>query len=119
MPMSWRPRVKKIISTASSARGAFIIGIFVTLFLLPCTIGPYIITGGVLSQIEFLQTIPWLLLYNIVFVSPMLAITAIVYIGFATVENVSGWKDKNIKYLHLIAGLMMLGIGIVMVFGLI
>jgi cytochrome c biogenesis protein CcdA len=118
MPMSWRPRVKKLINTASSTRGAFVIGIFVTLFLLPCTIGPYVITGGILSQIEFLHTIPWLLLYNIIFVSPMLAITAIIYIGFTTVENVSGWKDKNIKYLHLTAGLVMLGLGIVMLLGL-
>ena len=39
MPMSMRPKVKKLINTATSVKGAFVIGVFVTLFLLPCTIG--------------------------------------------------------------------------------
>jgi len=117
MPMRMRGSVKKLTSKATSARGSFIIGILVTLFLLPCTIGPYIITGGILSGLEFMQTIPWLLIYNLIFVFPMLAIVFVVFIGFTTVENVSGWKDKNIRYLHLIAGIIMLILGFVIAFG--
>jgi len=119
MPMFLRPKVKKLISAATSVRGAFVIGIFVTLFLLPCTIGPYVIAGGMLSLIDFMATIPWLLIYNLVFVLPMVAITIAVYIGFTTVENVSGWKDRNIRYLHLIAGIIMFLLGVAMLFGLI
>jgi len=119
MPMSWRPRVKKITSAATSTRGAFVIGIFVTLFLLPCTIGPYVITGGILSAISIIETIPWLIIYNIIFVLPMIAITLVIYAGYSTVENVSGWKDKNIRYLHLIAGIVMFALGIVMLLGMI
>ena len=117
MPMGLRPRLKGIISGITSPKGAFTVGAFVTLFLLPCTIGPYIIAGGILSMLELLGTVPWLLFYNIIFVLPMLVITAAVYIGFTTVENVSGWKTRNIRYLHFIAGLIMLGLGILMVFG--
>ena len=43
-------------------------GIFVTVFLLPCTIGPYIIAAGLLSKIGFLSALPWLLYYNLLFV---------------------------------------------------
>jgi cytochrome c biogenesis protein CcdA len=119
MPMSWRPRLKSIISSATGTRGAFLIGIFVTLFLLPCTIGPYIITGGILSSVPLLETIPWLVLYNLIFVMPMVAITLVIYAGFTTVENVSGWKEKNIRYLHGIAGIIMILLGLAMVLGLI
>ena len=119
MPLFMRPKLKKLISAATSVRGAFVIGIFVTIFLLPCTIGPYIIASGILSAIDIMATVPWLLVYNAVFVLPMIVITLIVYIGFTTVENVSGWKDKNIRYLHLIAGIIMLLLGIAMTFGLI
>ncbi len=49
----------------------------------------------------------------------MLTITLIIYIGYTTVENVSGWKEKNIKYLHLIAGILLSLIGLLMVFGII
>ncbi len=117
MPLSLRPKVKKIISGITSPKGAFFVGLFVTVFLLPCTIGPYVIASGILSALELIKTIPPLLLYNLIFVLPMLAITLIVYAGFVQVEDVSGWKDRNIRYLHLIAGFIMLALGIAMVFG--
>ena len=51
MPMFMRPIAKSLIKNITRPRGAFIIGILVTLFLLPCTIGPYIIVGNLLSGI--------------------------------------------------------------------
>ena len=119
MPIMLRPKVKKIISKVTSPRGAFVVGLFVTLFLLPCTIGPYVIAGGILSALELLKTLPWLLIYNVVFVLPMIIITLIVYLGFTTVENVSGWKDKNIRWLHLVAGIIMFLLGLAMMLGLV
>lgn len=117
MPMFLRPKVKKIISGIASPRGAFLVGALVTLFLLPCTIGPYIICGGILSAFGILKSIPYLLLYNLVFILPMLAIVLVIYFGVAKIEDVSGWKARSIKYLHLIAGLIILGLGIAMLFG--
>lgn len=117
MPMSLRPKAKKIIKGVTSPKGAFVVGAFVTVFLLPCTIGPYVIASGILSAMELLKTLPWLLVYNIIFVIPMLLIVLLVYKGISTVEDVSGWKDKNIKHLHLIAGTIMLLLGMAMFFG--
>ena len=117
MPIFLRPKVKKIISKVTSPSGAFIVGLFVTIFLLPCTIGPYIIAGGILSAMAIIKTIPPLLLYNAIFVIPMIITTSIVYFGISKVEDISGWKDKNIKVLHLIAGIIMLLLGIGLLFG--
>lgn len=117
MPIALRPKVKKIISGITSPKGAFVVGLFVTVFLLPCTIGPYVIAGGILSALELMKTIPWLLLYNAIFVLPMLAITLVVYAGIKKVEDVSGWKDRNIRYLHLVAGLIIICLGIAMLMG--
>jgi thiol-disulfide isomerase/thioredoxin len=117
MPMCLRPRVQKIIRGITSPRNAFIIGIFVTLFLLPCTAGPYLIAGGILSVLEILKTFPFLFVYNLIFILPMLAITIIIYIGLTRVKDVAGWKDKNIRYLHLIAGLIIFFLGIAMLLG--
>ncbi len=115
MPMKFRPRVKILTKKITSPLGAFVIGILVTLFLLPCTIGPYIIASGSLSSLALLATIPWLLLYNLIFIIPMLAITIIVYLGLSTVEKVSVWREKNIKYIHLITGLLLIGLGIAII----
>jgi len=117
MPLGLRPKVKKIISGVTSPKGAAVVGAFVTVFLLPCTIGPYIICGGILCPLSLLEALPWLLLYNIIFILPMLVITIVSYAGFTTVEKVSGWKDKNIRYLHLIAGLIIFGLGLAMLLG--
>lgn len=117
MPMSMRPLAKKIISGVTSPRGAFIVGLFVTVFLLPCTIGPYVIAGGILSALELIKTMPWLLVYNLIFVFPMLVITLIIYAGIAQVEDVSGWREKNIRWLHMIAGIIMFILGLAMLLG--
>jgi cytochrome c biogenesis protein CcdA len=119
MPLTLRPRMRLWIKRITSPKGAFIIGLLVTLFLLPCTIGPYIVASGVLSELSFYQTMYWLLFYNIIFILPMIAITLIIYFGFATVDNISGWKERNIKYLHLTEGLILTILGILMVTGII
>ncbi len=117
MPLFMRPKMKAFISRVTSPKGAFLVGLFVTLFLLPCTIGPYVIAGGILSTMEVVKTIPPLLLYNFIFVLPMLIITGLVYFGISRVEDVSEWKDKNVRRLHLIAGVLMLALGIAMIMG--
>jgi len=117
MPMKLRPLVKRFTSDVTSAKGAFVVGIFVTLFLLPCTIGPLFIAAGILSVYDLLFTLPILLLYNLIFIAPMLAITFAIYIGVRNIGDVSKWKEDNIKYLHLIAGISILLIGIAILAG--
>jgi cytochrome c biogenesis protein CcdA len=58
-----------------------------------------------------------LLLYNLIFIAPFLAITVAVSAGFAKIEDVSGWKDTHMKFLHGIAGSIMLLIGLGMIAG--
>lgn len=119
MPMKFRPRLRMLVKKVESPLGAFFIGIFVTLFLLPCSIGPYIIASQQLSSLNWINTSFWLLLYNIIFILPMLVITLIIYASIATVDKVSGWRERNIRKLHLIEGIILIVIGILMLTGLI
>jgi len=113
------PRVDKIVAKVTSPKGAFLAGAFVTIFLLPCTVGPYIICGGILYPLGILKSLPWLLLYNLIFILPMLAVVLIIYLGLGKIEDISSWQARNIKYLHLITGLTVLGLGIAMILGLV
>ncbi len=117
MPIFLRPKVKKIIRGVTSTTGAFVVGFVVTLFLLPCTMGPYIIASGLLADLGTLGALPWLLYYNLVFVLPMLIIVGLVYFGFRKVDQVSSWKERNIRYLHLIAGVLLFLIGVALLMG--
>lgn len=117
MPLSFRPKVKKIIDKITSPGGAFTIGFIITLFLLPCTMGPYIVASGLLSSLGVIGAMPWLMYYNLVFVLPMLIIVGLIYFGMARVDDVSGWKDMNIKKLHLIAGILLFLTGFALLVG--
>jgi cytochrome c biogenesis protein CcdA len=117
MPLFMRPKAKLIIQKMTSPWGAFLIGFLVTLFLLPCTIGPYIIASGLLSQKGIIGALPWLIYYNLIFILPMLAITFIVYFGLSKVEDVEGWKARNIRRLHLIAGILLFVVGFSLLVG--
>jgi len=119
MPLSMRPRLQRLLSKITSPRGAALVGIFVTVFLLPCTIGPYVIAGGILSVRDIVENIPILLLYNLVFIAPFLAIVGGLHLGLRKVSDISSWKDRNVGKLHLIAGILILGLGIAMLTGLI
>jgi len=117
MPMFLRPKVKKVIEKITSPVGAFVIGFVVTLFLLPCTMGPYLIASGLLSELGILRAIPWLLYYNLLFVLPMIAIVLLVSFSFRQVEEISGWQKKNIKRLHLISGILLFLVGVALIAG--
>ena len=117
MPISWRPKAKKLISNATGPKSSFFVGIFVTLFLLPCTMGPYLIMAGIMSFFELLKVFPWLILYNIIFVLPMIIITLLVYAGLSNIKDIKKWRDKKIRLLHFIESFILLGIGLGMFMG--
>jgi len=119
MPLSIKPRMSLMIKRITSPLGAFFIGLFVTVFLIPCAVGPYLIFSGTITNATLFEMIGLLLVYNLIFIIPMLIITFIIYLGFTSVEKVSGWKEKNIKKLHLFAGIILLILGILMVTGII
>jgi cytochrome c biogenesis protein CcdA len=114
MPVKFRPFVKIIIKRATSPLGAFLVGLFITMFLLPCTMGPYIIALGNVYNLSFFQIIPHILLFNFIFTIPMLIITFAVYFGVSSAEKVGEWRDRNIRRIHLIAGIILLILGIAM-----
>jgi cytochrome c biogenesis protein CcdA/glutaredoxin len=113
VPRSWRPRMKILIKRVTSVPGAFLIGFIISLFLLPCTSGPYIVILGLLAKATTRNfAVMLLLLYNFIFVLPMLLITLGIYFGFTTTEKAEEWRTRKLKVLHLIAGIIMLLLGI-------
>ncbi len=116
VPLSWRPKMKMLIKSITSVPGAFLIGFVVSLFLLPCTSGPYIVILGLLAKtVTHNYALILLLLYNLIFVMPMIIITLLVYFGFTTTEQAEHWRTTKLRTLHLITGIVMLIIGFVMI----
>ena len=97
---------EKVNTTHTSIFAALFFGSVITLVELPCTGAPYLAILAKMSQggASFVSGLPLLLLYNLVFVLPLIAIIGMVYYGFA-IKRLDSWKQEH-------RGLMRLGIGI-------
>ncbi len=112
VPQRWRPTVKRLTASVVSVPGAFFVGVLDSLFLLPCSSGPYIAILALLSETSSrTDGILYLLLYNLIFVLPLVAITLAVHFGFTTTARAERWRSARLGKLHLISGAIMLLLG--------
>ncbi len=93
--------------------GTVVLGGFVAMVELPCTGGPYLAITAVLAENFDLVAFLYLILYNIIFVLPLLVIAIITYFGLPIVD-VEKWKKKNRKWMRLFMGLLLLAFGVYM-----
>jgi cytochrome c biogenesis protein CcdA len=116
IPASKKEVIERYIRNASLP-GAFILGILVGIFELPCTGGIYLAILGMMSKtLTFNEGLPYLLLYNFIFILPLIAILLVVAFGLAP-ETVNSWRLENRRLLRLGIGLAMIAIGMVMLSG--
>jgi cytochrome c biogenesis protein CcdA len=92
---------------------AFLLGVLVGLCEFPCTGGPYLMVIGLLhDQATFLKGAAYLLVYNIVFILPLVVVLLIAG-DRAIIEKLQGWKSKNTKRSRLIGGMVMILLGLI------
>ncbi len=116
IPESKKPLLQKYIRKASIP-AAIVLGFLVSAFELPCTGGVYIAVLGLLASRETeLSAVPYLLLYNFIFVLPLFIILGLVYFGISA-KQMEEWRTKNRKWLRLVLGLGSLVLGVLMLAG--
>ncbi|MEM4271977.1 MAG: hypothetical protein QXH30_00120 [Candidatus Bilamarchaeaceae archaeon] len=107
MPTFLRPYAKAVIEKATSLPGIAVAALFCSIFLLPCSSGPYLAVLAILAKGATAEYMGYLILYNIIFVLPMVAVTLAIYGGYTTVEKVGEAKEKFIREIHLISGVIL------------
>ena len=113
VPQRWRPVVKRLTSSAVTIPGAFVVGVLDSFFLLPCSSGPYFAILALLHGVGVsrLLGVLYLLLYNFIFVLPLLLITLGIHLGFTTTARAERWRSARLGTLHFVAGLVMFLLG--------
>lgn len=117
VPLGWRPKMQNMIKKATSPWSAFGIGFLVSLFLVPCASGPYVaILAKLAEKVDVTKTLFFLVLYNLIFVSPMIIITLAMYFFNTRMRKLEEVRQKNLQLLHLIIGIIMLLLGIYLIY---
>lgn len=115
IPESKKPLIQKYISRASMP-AAIILGILVALFELPCTGGVYLAILTLIAKNAYAMAVPYLLLYNLIFVLPLVVILLAVYFGVSA-DKAEKLRVEKRKWLRLAMGLVMIMLGLAMILG--
>ena len=118
VPEKWKPVLTRVTNSVVSLPGVFIAGLIDALFLAPCTSGPYLAILSLLSTTTTrTQGVLLLLLYNLIFILPMIVITLTVHFGVTTTARAERWRNARTGKLHFVTGLVMVLLGVGMIIG--
>lgn len=96
---------------------AFVLGVLVGIFELPCTGGIYLTILSLMSStLTLSEGIPYLLLYNFIFILPLILILLAVVIGIPP-ERVNAWRLENHRKLRFAIGVAMILVGVFIIVG--
>ena len=76
---------------------------------LPCTGAPYLAIITILAQYFDWKAFTLLVIYNIVFVLPLIIILLLVASG-KKIQEIKGWKQDNRGFMRLAIGILLVGL---------
>ena len=99
-----------------SLPAVFLLGILVGLCEFPCTGGPYLMVLGLLhDSTTYLPGLGYLLLYNLIFILPLVIILLIAS-NQMLLGKVQAWQTKERGWMRLGGGVAMVGLGMLILF---
>lgn len=96
---------------------AAVLGVFVVFVELPCTGAPYLVILGMLSTGQFAAALPLLMLYNFIFILPLIVIIGMVYAGTKS-KSLSKWRKDHRGLMRLGVGLFLILLGVYMIWAI-
>jgi cytochrome c biogenesis protein CcdA len=99
------------IGTKASVVGAFGLGILLSFTLLPCSWGPYLVTIGLVAGLSTGKQILVLLLYNFIFVLPLIAVLVAINIFGVKIRTLKYWRGTKFPIMKLVAGILLIAVG--------
>lgn len=97
-------------SSRSTVLGVAFLGAFVSAVELPCTGAPYLAIITILAQYFDMTAFALLVLYNLIFVFPLIVILILVAMG-KNLSDIQNWKQVNKPSMRLAAGVLMIVLG--------
>jgi cytochrome c biogenesis protein CcdA len=99
-----------VMSTKTTVPAVMLLGAFVSGVELPCTGAPYLAIIAILSQYFDFTAFMLLVLYNVIFVAPLIVILLMVAAG-VELHKIKRWKHESRGTMRLFIGLLLIGLG--------
>lgn len=116
IPESRKGTIQKWVYKANIP-AAIVLGFLVTMFAMPCTGGIYLAILAMLANtVTKIQAIYYLLIYNVMFVVPLIIILLAVTFGMKA-EHIENWRQSKKNWMKLVLGLMLVGMGVALLIG--
>ncbi len=109
IPPKYAQKITKYAGNVS-VPGVIFLGAFVAAVELPCTGAPYLAITALLSQYFDITALLMLILYNIIFVSPLIVILVAVALG-KNITEFKKFKEENKGSMRLFIGLLLIAMG--------
>ncbi len=94
---------------------AFVLGVLVGIFELPCTGGIYLAVLSLLSsQLTFNEGLIYLVIYNLAFILPLILIVLAVTLGISP-EMINRFREEHKRKLRLAIGILLIAMGILVI----
>jgi len=101
----------------ASIPAAFVLGVLAGLLGFSCTGGIYISILALMSRsLTFSAGLPYLLLYNIIFILPLVLVTLLAAYGMSP-EKADSWRAEHKRTLRLVIGIVLVALGVVVFLG--
>ncbi len=117
LPKSLKQRIHKVIReqtrTSSIIIGALVIGFAISALELVCTGQVYLPTITFVMGVEGMRVnaLPYLILYNLMFITPLLIVFGFVYWGTTSMQ-LGGALQRHLMSVKLGTGVLLLGLGV-------
>lgn len=113
LPRSFTSRISKTLENVTTLRSGLVAGLVTGFMLLPCSSAPYFIVINMIANKPSFYGLALLVLYNLIIVTPFVALTMIVYgLIFSTME-VKQWSLENRPWINALIGFTLVALGVV------
>lgn len=110
IPKKFANKIHEYSKSKQSVAGVMFLGAFVAAVELPCTGAPYLAIITILSINFNFTALLLLVLYNVIFVLPLIVILLMVA-GGTKVTVVAKWKEESKGTMRLFLGLLLIALG--------
>jgi cytochrome c biogenesis protein CcdA len=114
IPHYFAKKIQEYSTSKTTIAGVIFLGAFVAAVELPCTGAPYLAIITVLRINFDLTAFGLMVLYNIIFISPLLVILGMVATG-SKLSSVQKWKEEGKGGMRLMLGLLLVALGWILI----